>query len=624
LEVITNLSQIGNFIREFSNPAVTELSVDTETSGLDELTCKLYSIQICIAEKIFVFDCTKFKEVSYLVDLISNKLCIFHNAKYDIKVLKVQSGIMLKNIYCTMITEILLNNGIGNKFYSYAELVDKYCNISIDKSVRESFFKDGEVKELTQEQLIYSSLDVQYLSEIKRRQLERIKENKMSRVLNLECRVTPILADMELTGVILDKDTWRVLSNKAQSNAKEIADGLFIEFINTIITNVKYDTALDLIDKLCIPAKTKGLRSTLGGITDEDFIRNYLLEHLNLNSHTQMLQVLRLAFGVDIKNTNEKTINKVLDKYPIINTVIKYRENAKAASSFGENYINLIREDTGRLHPDFNQLGTRSGRLSSEKPNAQNVKRESEYRDAFVPRKGYKFICADYSQQELRILGSLSQDPRMLDAFAKDLDLHAVTASHLFDKPIEDVTKDERSKAKNVNFGVVFGISEYGLFRNFSIPVEEGKRYLDDFFNKIYMGYRDFSEEVGKNVLNNGYSTTLLGRRRFFEVPTKFDDWKAAQQIINSIKRKGVNHPVQGTAGDMVKTAMVNIYYDNPFGDDLKILLQVHDELVIEVKENIAEEAKAFVERKMIEAEERFLINVPAKVSIQIGDKWLH
>jgi DNA polymerase-1 len=138
------------------------------------------------------------------------------------------------------------------------------------------------------------------------------------------------------------------------------------------------------------------------------------------------------------------------------------------------------------------------------------------------------------------------------------------------------------------------------------------------------MCYRDFSEEVGNNVLKNGYSVTLLGRRRFFEIPTKFDDWKEAQRIIASIKRKGINHPVQGSAGDMVKTAMVSIYYENPFGDYLKILLQVHDELVIEVKEEYAEEAKAFVEKKMIEAEEKFLINVPAKVSIQIGDKWLH
>jgi DNA polymerase-1 len=243
------------------------------------------------------------------------------------------------------------------------------------------------------------------------------------------------------------------------------------------------------------------------------------------------------------------------------------------------------------------------------------------FRKCYIARPGYKFYTADYSQLELRLIAEIGREIEMISAFKLGQDLHKKTATILYDKLIEEINRSERSRGKSLNFAINYGSTEYGLYVNFGIPIEEGREHLKKFFSG-YKYLKSFIKLAGDQVIKLGYSITPLGRKRFFKDRSLFKDAYERERYIATTKREGVNHIIQGCAADVVKLAMLNIFRNNPFGEDLKILLQVHDELVIEFKDGLDKEVKEFVDREMIFALQKFLNDVPAMVDGKIDTCW--
>lgn len=255
-----------------------------------------------------------------------------------------------------------------------------------------------------------------------------------------------------------------------------------------------------------------------------------------------------------------------------------------------------------------------------------NIPKDQKYRDPFISRPGYKIIAADFSQEELRLMAVVMNISRMIRAFNNGIDLHLATASGLFNVPVEEVTKAQRSRGKTLNFAVGYGSTEYGLYKNFGIPMDEGKELLRKYFEDLYPEYTAFKNVAGKRILEQGWTTTLLGRKRFFEKKVLYTDYREKEREEASIVREGINTIIQGTGADIIKESLVRMFRENPFGEDnFRILIQVYDEIVCEIKEEYAEEGKEFVKRIMEETEAKYLKGaVPAVVDIACEPYWKH
>jgi DNA polymerase I len=620
--VVTNNNEFEQFNSFIST--VDEIALDTETSGLDYLACDLFMIQIEANNKIFLFDCTKFKDITKVVSTIQDKVCVAHNAKFDSNVLYAKTKIRLKKVFCTMVAEVVLFNGLLPKQYvSYAYLVEKYFGKTINKDTVKSFI-DAKLDSLSEEQLIYGAVDVQYLRDIKRQQELEAESKNLKHVLDLEMKLNVVVADMEFTGIRLDRDAWTNLEEKSKGSTDVISTDVLNIIVEKVMQREDIKTALDACNILSIPVKTKKLIVQLESITELSFIKTYLLENINLNSTKQMLAIFRNIYGLSVQDTNEKTINKYIYEYPIVKQVLDYRQGSKSTSSFGEGYLNKIHPIDGRIHTDFNQVGARSGRGASSEPNMQNIKGESEYRSAFIPSEDFLYACADYSSVEMRIMASACGEPTLIEAFNKNLDPHRFTASQIYGKPYDEITKEERRNGKTLNFAIIYGSSEFGLYRNFGIPLDIGKDFIKKYY-EAYSNYAKFTKIVGDKILKTLYTVTLFGRKRFFSRKILYTNFSDKYREDEQIKRQGRNTIIQGTCADIIKIAMCDIYYNNPFGSDkLKIILQVHDELLCEVHKSIAEEGKKFIESCMLNAERKFLHGVDSAIEIVLDTKWAH
>lgn len=592
--------------------------LDIETDSLDEFTANLLLLQVEISGDIFVVDVrtiglnnTKF----ILESLINNKyLIVGHNIKFDCKVLYNIFNIKFPYLYDTMIAEVLINQGVGSQYYSYQALVEKYLNIVLDKSTRDTFADFS--GELTQEQIIYSSLDVKYLNEIRKNQLGILVNQKQDKVLKLEMDLLPIIIDMELEGMLVDKDRWLKLE-KLSIEKSSLLEKNIKEIILSNIDLTKITNAYELTQLLFIPVKSKKLKEQLELIKDIPSILEWIFENLNISSYVQLKVSLNLM-GISVPNTNENTLKKFRNKNPIIDLILTFKELNKRISTYGESFLSRIHPKTGKLHADINQVGTKTGRFSITKGlhqiprSSDDVPEYENYRSAFIAGEGYKLICADYSQMEYRVLGSITGDPEITKAYKNGLDLHTMTAEKI---------GESRKVAKNVNFGMLYGITSYGLYNRFDIPVEKGEVYLSNLYSgyKVFYAYMRRAHDL---ILEKGLSRTAYGRIRFFEKPTLYKDHFEKDRIESEIKREGFNHIIQGTSADIVKLAMININNFNPFGDKLKIILQVHDEIICKVHETIIDSAADFITDCMTMAEAPFLGEIPPGVDIKIGDYW--
>lgn len=607
------------------------LAFDVESTGLDFINDTLLMLQLFNGEDVCIIDCRKFtqRELTYIVNLIQccDATKVAHNAKFDLKFLGYKSGVLLENVYCTMIAETILNGGKGGR-RSLANLVRKYLNIELVKDIRETFIDfDGE---FTQEQIEYGVDDVIYLPVIYASQYEQFHKEKMLEVMKLEMRLVTVVASMEIAGITLDRHAWQIIVDKTEEEHTQASVSLKEFLWVRILDKCRDKSLLEVLEFLRVPVKTKRDKKFLSefGITESVETFERFLEWYNPASWNQVLGAFDLL-GIPLTATNDK----VITNYKLYNTnddehidfidlLLNFRELEKKLTSYGNSYIEKINRTTGRIHADFNQIGTRTGRFSCNTPNLQQVPATEEYRSAFLAGEDYYLVTVDYSQQEYRLAGELSGEKKIIDAYLNGLDMHTLTGCMLFGVSVDELTKEQRNIGKTINFAILYGTSQYGLAKNLKISVKKAEELISK-FKTSYPILTKFIEEVHSIILERYYSVTPLGRKRYFDKKTHFDSPEQYQRYIGMIKREGFNHPIQGGSADMLKLGMIHIYYDNPFGFKLlRTLLAVHDEVVVEVHESILDEGVEFIMNCMEKAGKTFQKQIPVKAGKIILRHW--
>jgi DNA polymerase I-like protein with 3'-5' exonuclease and polymerase domains len=552
-------------------------------------------------------------------------ICIAHNVKYEIKMLYHNIGILLTNVFCTMIAETLQFAGVSKPYYSLQEVAFKYLGMTLKKGVREEF--EGKTDfNFTDAQIEYAATDATVLLPICEAQAKLLAKNQGEDVWDLEMKLVPVVAMMEYTGVLLDANTWRDLARASEQRAEDCA----LTIKSYLAKNFKklagtYSNGLEAATNLQMPVKQmrKARKETLEALTSPDEILNVLVPEINLNSSKQARYILN-KLGVKTKSSSQKELQK-FKGHEFIDMLLAYRKAVKAGSSFGDEFILAINPVSGRIHSEFNQVRAATGRFGSSGPNLQNIIALLKYRKCFLARDGHKLATSDYSQIELRIMAEVSGEPLMIQAFKDGEDLHRLTASIIFEVPLGKVTATNRKRAKNVNFAVIYGTTAWGLRYNFGWPIDVGQEYLNRFFSE-YTRLKEFIWGFGRKVVEHSFSTTLYGRKRYFNIPHFIS--RKEEGLIKKIKRQGVNHIIQGSSADMIKLGMVLMFYNNPFDKDFthpnnfRFLMTVHDEVVIEYREDLEAEVEEFIGTMMVEASKPFLTEVPVEFDIKKEKYW--
>ena len=396
----------------------------------------------------------------------------------------------------------------------------------------------------------------------------------------IELPLQRVLAEMEKVGIKIDRRKLEELSLQMEQRIKELENKVYE------LAGVRFNvnSPKQLAEVLFVKHKLKPIKKTKTGYS-----------------------------------TDEETLRKLAEVHPLPSAILEYREVFKLKSTYVDVFRELMDEKTDRIYPSYNQVGAATGRISCYNPNFQTIPIKSplgkNIRDMIIAEPGYKILTADYSQVELRILAHFSGDERLIDIFEKDLDVHTITASYIFGKRLDEITEAERRKAKTVNFGIIYGMSPYGLSKELNISVEEANSFISNFF-ATYPGVMRWIKENLEFALKNGYVKTLYGRIR--KVPQIFS---GNSNIVEQGKRIAINTPIQGTAADIIKLSMVEIYNElKRNGFKSKIILQIHDELLLEVKEEEINAVTQIVKEKM---EGVCKLRVPLKVEIGVGESWL-
>ena len=415
------------------------------------------------------------------------------------------------------------------------------------------------------------------------------------------------------------------LANILTDKLKEIeAYSLFHEIempVVTVLSSMQFEGMY--VDKDALKDFGKELKEQIENLTKE--IYELAGEEFNINSHQQLGVILFEKLDLPSKkktktgySTDVDVLEKIKYAHPIVEKILEYRTLAKLNSTYVEGLMPYINEKTNRIHSFFHQTITATGRISSTEPNLQNIPTRAELgkniRKAFKPREGYVYIDADYSQIELRVLAHISQDETMLEAFRNGEDIHKQAASKVFGIPIEEVTKEQRSSAKAVNFGIVYGISDFGLANQLGVPNKQAKEYITQYLEK-YRGIKHFMDDIVESAKAKGYVETLFHRRRYIQ------ELQSSNYMVRQFgSRVAMNTPIQGTAADIMKIAMKNVYRqlkENKI--NAKIILQVHDELLLEVSEEDKDKAKEILKNEMMNAT---TLSIPLEVEVSEGKSW--
>ncbi len=511
-------------------------------------------------------------------------LSIYNKYTYDLKkniVLFNNVGIKEKNtVFDTMIAAYLLNYDVKDDISYLAKELDYDIEL-----YEESYGTDKRRKEVEEEKIKTLCIEkAKFIYETHDKlEEELVKEEEKSLFEDIEMPLSRVLADMELTGIKVDSE---YLDEVAKDLKKHIAD---------MEQAIYLDAGLEF--NIMSPKQ-------LGEVLFEKLGIKYPKKNNSANKRYQYL-------------TNKEILVKIKDTHPIVNKILEYRTLIKLYTNYAVGLKNEIRED-GRIHTIFTQTLTRTGRLSSINPNLQNIPARAEYsrliRKAFIPDDDSIILSSDYSQVELRIFSSLSDASNLIEAFKNNQDIHAKTASDIFHVPIEDVTKDMRRTAKAVNFGILYGISSFGLSEDLGIDIKTAKEFIDNYL-ETYPGIKEYMDKEKQDAYKNGYVKTLMNRKRVIE------ELQNKNYMVRSAgERIALNTPIQGTAADILKKAMVEIYDEfKKQGLKSKMLIQVHDELVFNVLNDEVETVKKIVKDIM---ENTYKLDVPLVVDIETGSNW--
>lgn len=567
------------------------LSLDTETTSTDAINAELVGLSFSIQEfEAFYIPIPPEREKAQkIVDIFKpayeyENLKIGQNIKYDILVLRNYGVRVGGKLWDTMVAHYILQPELPHNMDSLAEKYLDYSTIKIEELIGPKGKNQKNMRELLPQNIYeYACEDADVTLRLQNVLKPELAKAEMENLFNyVEMPLVNVLVEMEENGVSIDTAALKETSE------------LFTQRMN------KY----------------------------EEEVYKIAGEKFNLSSPKQVGEVLFDKMALDPKAkktktgqyvTSEEVLAKLRNNNPIVDLILKYRGMKKLISTYLDALPQLINPKTGKIHTSFNQTVTATGRLSSSNPNLQNIPVRGddgkEIRKAFIPENGCEFFSADYSQIELRIMAHLSQDQHMLAAFNNNYDVHAATAAKIYHKPIEEVTKDERRKAKTANFGIIYGISAFGLSERLNISRKEAKELIDNYF-KEYPRIREYMDESIEKAREKGYIETILNRRRYLP------DINSSNSVVRGYaERNAINAPIQGSAADIIKIAMVRIY--KRFKEEnmrSKMILQVHDELNFSVFPDEKEKVKNIVVEEM---EKAYPLSVPLKSDYGWGKNWL-
>lgn len=582
IDTRNGLFDVAAYVQE---QKVTKLFMDTETTGLDPLSSELCLIQIKAGKKVFIIDVGKIGtgrengfHFSGLESLLEDQgiLKVFHNAVFDLKFLKwhLFPEIRFRNIFDTFIAEKVLTAGT-KAGCSLKACAQKYHNIEMDKGQQTSF-QVGQ--DLTEDQIQYAVNDVEVLSGIFEKQKMELFKAALIPTARLEFSIIPAVVEIELKGIAIDMDKLNRLKVDLETESKALHSSL---------------------SEMAEPYR----EPVDGGLFQSK-------KPVNFNSPVQVKKILS-KMGHDVDSTGTETLKKLDCEFA--QKMVRYRKTSKLLTSFVAPLPKRINPNTGRIHPEFPQMGTDTGRFTCQNPNLQQIPHDQEWRDLFRARPGHKILTADYSQIELRIMAEFSQDKAFLEAYQNGVDLHTRTASDVFQVPVDQVKKEQRNVAKTINFGLCYGMTQKGLSSRLNITEEEAQSFITAYY-KAYPVVKNTLDKLGMKAVKDGFSQTVLGRKRYFPEPGSFSQEKA-------IERKGRNTPIQSTCGDILKRAIFYIQ-DEIWNMPAWIINLVHDEVVIEFREDGQEIMEALVEECMVKAGKDFLKLVPVEVDITVDTVW--
>lgn len=570
-----------------------EFCFDTETTSLNAREAKLVGISFAYmpGEAYYVpvpGDRKKAKEVVQLLKPIleNDKIRkIGQNIKYDILVLKNYGVNVGGDLFDTMLAHYLFEPDKRHNMDVLAETYLHYKPVSIESLIGKKGVKQGNMRDVDVEKVVeYAGEDADVTLQLKKKFEPVIKEKGLEKLFHkVEIPLIRVLAAMEYEGVKVDEKTLKQLSEEMAVTGKKIETEIYE------LAGIKFN------------------------ISSPKQLGEVLFNQLKLSDKPKKTRTGQYATG-------EEILTALAKKHPIAQKILDFREVQKLKSTYVDSLPELISPADGRIHTSYNQAVAATGRLSSTNPNLQNIPvrtaKGREIRKAFIARdKDYILFSADYSQIELRIMASFSGDESMIEAFRQGRDIHSATAAKIFKVPLDEVDEDMRRKAKTANFGIIYGISAFGLSQRLDIPRREAAEIIDAYFIE-FPAVKKYMDEVIRKAREQEYVETILGRRRYLR------DINSKNQTMRSFaERNAVNAPIQGSAADMIKVAMIRIHdWMLKEGLKSKMLMQVHDELVFDVhrseKELMEKEVKEFM-KTAIE------LKVPMEVGTGFGDNWL-
>jgi DNA polymerase-1 len=600
--------------------AADEISFDVETTGLDEQTAELVGVCLAVdppvayyvpvghlageaqhAEGQMALFAGEAKlaqgqiPLETVIEAIRPAMTdpgipkIAHNAKYDYAILQ-RYGLQVAPLgFDTMIAEWLCDPAskhLGLKDLAFHRLGVEMTEIRqlIGKGKEQKSFAEVPIEDAAPYGAADADMTLRLAVEL-RPEVERKGQEGLLR--DLEMPLIPVLAAMEKEGVGVDVEFFSKMSVELTQRLAELQEQIFEIAGGAFNINSTQQLSDILFLRLNLPHE--GLRKTKSG---------------HFSTAADVLAGL-----------------KSVDESGIISAIVEFRELGKLKSTYVDALPQMINPRTGRIHTSFNQTGAVTGRLASSSPNLQNIPIRTEVgqqiRRGFVAREGWQFLAADYSQVELRVVAHISQDEALLEAFRQDQDIHSTTAAAVYGIPIEEVTYNQRRFAKAVNFGLIYGMGPFRLARDTELTLAEAEQYIEAYFQR-FPGISRYLEKTKQQARSQGYVETLLGRRRYFPI------YKATGRINRQVEmraeREAVNHPIQGTAADIMKIAMIRLHQRLLASYRARILLQVHDELVLEAPIEEVDHLRPLLVETMSSA---FPLDVPLKVDTSTGGNWL-
>lgn len=595
------------------------LQVDCETTGLSHVDDRLLLIQIGTPQDQYVFDVrnNKWEVIKWLLE--SNAIKILHNAVFDYKFLKA-AGITITNVWDTMIIEKLLHNGqkTPGGFYRLNSLIERYENQVISKEQQTSFIGTDQA-DFTNDQIVYAANDVRYLEAIREKQIEHLKQSDLMQCAKLENAACLAFGDIEYNGMLVDREAWLALAESASQKAENAR----VTLSHIVLSDERFKSFVPNVYQTSLFA------------SDEDALLDSV--EINWTSPKQVLPILQ-EIVPELESCDTKNLALAhYDDHELIKHYITYRENSKLSSAFGQEWLDKYVCSDGKVHTHFQQI-LRTGRVSSSNPNMQQIPANNEYRNCFICPEGWSYISSDFSSQELCIIAYGSQDPVWLGALERGEDLHSVCADLVYGNTWHEAAepscaylqakqkcscskhKTLRTAVKSINFGLAYGMGPNKLANQLQISLDEASELINKYF-EVFPSIKAYLDGNANDGKKRGFIRTMDPYRRI----RYFPEWRGRatdKADMGKIDRMSRNTPIQGTAGDMTKEAMVRCRQEFQNKSDIRMVMVVHDQIDFIVKTHTLDYYTRRITHHMEAAGKSIITNGLLKADTTTANAW--